>query len=328
MEMRNWRHTNGTVGNLTKESGDWRAQLHRQSSVNKLTDTLIRHLPFSGYERLQELKNIAVRIEEEIYTAATSQSEYSRKICLNMLMIETRLQNPMSDSFQSNNLCFSVPLDSTAQAGNPNGGDWQEEVYQKVKAMKELYLLDSRPIQGANGSQVTPQVNTQGQQIMSQSVHINTELSGMQGSSSLSFASPPISGLQQPTISTVAGQILNMQSASRAVGNHVMQPGDWRAQLAADSRERIRNKIFDTLKRHLPFTGQEGLQELEKIGGRFEEKIYTIATSQSDYLRRISLKMLTMEIGSHDPMSDLIESISDDGSALQIQEQVYDETSE
>ncbi|KAC9988345.1 hypothetical protein E3N88_44977 [Mikania micrantha] len=265
MDMRNWRHTNGTVGNLTKESGDWRAQLHRQRSVNKLTDTLIRHLPFSGYERLQELKTIAVRIEEEIYTAATNQSEYSRKICLNMLMIETRLQNPISDSFQSNNLSFSVPLDSTDQAGNPNGGDWQEEVYQKVEAMKELYLLDSRPIQGANGL---------------------------------------------------------------AVGNHVMQPGDWRTQVAADSRERIRNKILDTLKRHLPFAGHEGLQELEKISERFEEKIYTTATSQSDYLRRISLKMLTIETGSHDPMSYLIESSSDDGSALQIQEQVYDETSE
>ncbi|KAL8230800.1 hypothetical protein R6Q57_000578 [Mikania cordata] len=31
-------------------------------------DTLIRHLPFSGYERLQELKKIAVRVEEEIYS--------------------------------------------------------------------------------------------------------------------------------------------------------------------------------------------------------------------------------------------------------------------
>ncbi|KAL8264110.1 hypothetical protein R6Q59_022240 [Mikania micrantha] len=314
MDMRNWRHTNGTVGNLTKESGDWRAQLHRQRSVNKLTDTLIRHLPFSGYERLQELKTIAVRIEEEIYTAATNQSEYSRKICLNMLMIETRLQNPMSYSLQSNSPSFSVPLDLTAQAGNPNGGDWQEEVYQKVKAMKELYLLDLRP--------------TQGSQVMSQSMHINPGLSGMQGSSSLSFASPPISGLQQPNISTVAGQILNMQSASEAVGDHVMQPGDWRAQLSAASRERIRNRILDTLKRHIPI-----LPELEKITERFEEKIYTIATSQSDYLRKISLKMLTMELGSHDPVPDLIQSSSasrNTGSALQlqIQEQFYNETSE
>jgi len=37
---------------------------------------------------------------------------------------------------------------------------------------------------------------------------------------------------------------------------------------------------MDTLKRHLPVSGQEGLHELRKIAQRFEEKIYTAATSQ------------------------------------------------
>ncbi|KAL4626580.1 hypothetical protein ACB092_05G107200 [Castanea dentata] len=31
-------------------------------------------------------------------------------------------------------------LDSTAQTGHANGADWQEETYQKVKTMKDLYL--------------------------------------------------------------------------------------------------------------------------------------------------------------------------------------------
>ncbi|XP_065622032.1 uncharacterized protein LOC112038370 [Quercus suber] len=73
---------------------------------------------------------------------------------------------------------------------------------------------------------------------------------------------------------------------------------DWRSQLRPDSRQRIVNKIMETLKRHLPVSGQEGLHELRKIAIRFEEKIYTAATSQSDYLRKISLKMLTMETKS------------------------------
>ncbi|XP_011044901.1 PREDICTED: mediator of RNA polymerase II transcription subunit 15a-like isoform X9 [Populus euphratica] len=81
-------------------------------------------------------------------------------------------------------------------------------------------------------------------------------------------------------------------------GEPVMDTGDWRAQLQPESRQRIVNKIMETLKRHLPFTGQEGLQELKKIAVRFEEKIYTAATNQSDYLRKISLKMLTMETKS------------------------------
>jgi len=37
---------------------------------------------------------------------------------------------------------------------------------------------------------------------------------------------------------------------------------------------------MDTLKRHLPVSGQEGLHELQKIAQRFEEKIFTAATSQ------------------------------------------------
>ncbi|KDP37022.1 hypothetical protein JCGZ_06078 [Jatropha curcas] len=81
-----------------------------------------------------------------------------------------------------------------------------------------------------------------------------------------------------------------------------MDAGDWRAQLQPDSRQRIVNKIMETLKRHLPFSGQEGLEELKKIAVRFEEKIYTAAASQPDYLRKISLKMLTMESKSQNPM--------------------------
>lgn len=36
----------------------------------------------------------------------------------------------------------------------------------------------------------------------------------------------------------------------------------------------------ETLKRHLPFSGLEGALEIETIAVRFEEKIYSAATSQ------------------------------------------------
>ncbi|XP_065868170.1 mediator of RNA polymerase II transcription subunit 15a-like isoform X2 [Euphorbia lathyris] len=51
---------------------------------------------------------------------------------------------------------------------------------------------------------------------------------------------------------------------------------------------------METLKRHLPFSGQE----IKEIAVRFEEKMYTAAMNQSDYLRKISLKMLAMESNS------------------------------
>ncbi|XP_057525962.1 mediator of RNA polymerase II transcription subunit 15a [Amaranthus tricolor] len=69
---------------------------------------------------------------------------------------------------------------------------------------------------------------------------------------------------------------------------------DWKNQLQLESRQRIITKIMETLKRHRPFSGEE-VKELRAIAARFEEKIYNTAISQSDYLRKISLKMLTME---------------------------------
>lgn len=36
----------------------------------------------------------------------------------------------------------STSLDSTAQTGGTNAGDWQEETYQKIKALKDLYFTD------------------------------------------------------------------------------------------------------------------------------------------------------------------------------------------
>ncbi|MED6118145.1 hypothetical protein PIB30_000127 [Stylosanthes scabra] len=73
---------------------------------------------------------------------------------------------------------------------------------------------------------------------------------------------------------------------------------EWRHQLHPESRQRIVNKITDTLRRHVPVSGPDGSQELWKIARRFEEKIFAAASSQSDYLRKISLKMLTMETDS------------------------------
>ncbi|MBA0840543.1 hypothetical protein Goarm_003121 [Gossypium armourianum] len=81
---------------------------------------------------------------------------------------------------------------------------------------------------------------------------------------------------------------------------------------------------MDTLKRHLPFSGQDGLNELRKIAVRFEEKIFTAATSQSDYLKRISLKMLTMENKSQNTVPNTgNNSIPPDPGSQGMQNQVH-----
>ncbi|KAJ4915904.1 Mediator of RNA polymerase II transcription subunit 15a [Raphanus sativus] len=87
----------------------------------------------------------------------------------------------------------------------------------------------------------------------------------------------------------------NYWTPSLPKGEPAMDTGDWRLHLPPDSREKIINKIVETLKNHLPNSGPEGINELRRIAARFEGKILSGAANPSDYLRKISIKMLTME---------------------------------
>ncbi|KAK8641742.1 hypothetical protein V6N13_011120 [Hibiscus sabdariffa] len=552
MDTNNWRPT-PPGGENTMDSGDWRTTLQpdsRQRIVNKIMDTLKRHLPFSGQEGLNELRKIAVRFEEKIFTAASSQSDYLRRISLKMLTMEIKSQSTMSNTGNTSKPPDPASLDSTAQTGQANVGDWQEEVYQKIKAMKETYLpelieihqkiaakllqhdslpqqpkseqLDKlkifktmlerilhfltvskanivpaykeklssyekqiinfintnrprKPISAMQQGQLPPphmhsmqqpqpqinqtqshdnQMNPQLQSInlqvnfenpvydayishqhatyeeagsecpapdtargcmptmsppsllpgfekddvvlttafgkpeikeqthdsmvnmakpnslrltvvtmadeaaaavgeelaamRKQGVHARTSFipTGMTGAEKMKWREPPTDtnccgegplpietfatfhATAKPLLisktearPTVEGSKIRSISWNRGLfienfmdtnnwrptppsGENTMDGGDWRTTLQPDSRQRIVNKITDTLKRHLPFSGQEGLNELGKIAVRFEEKIFTAASSQSDYLRRISLKMLTMETKSQSSMSN------------------------
>ncbi|CAM0947689.1 unnamed protein product [Alopecurus aequalis] len=71
--------------------------------------------------------------------------------------------------------------------------------------------------------------------------------------------------------------------------------GDWRAELHPDERSRVLNRILETLKRNLPVSLPERLGELQNIAMRYEENIYTSATSLTEYLRRISLSMVSLQ---------------------------------
>ncbi|KAL0919842.1 hypothetical protein M5K25_011966 [Dendrobium thyrsiflorum] len=188
MENNNWRPAQGETPSMEVPSSDWRSQLQpeaRQRIVNKIMDTLRRHLPVAAPEGMTELKKIAVRFEEKIYAAAVNQSDYLRKISLKMLSMETKTQQ-------------NTPMNS--QPGvNQNSTD-------------------------TGSIAIPPQVNSQGQSLpqiplvgppsgrqqhLPQNLQNNTPAS-MQGSSSLS-ASPSITGLTQSTI-TNFGHTSNMQN--------------------------------------------------------------------------------------------------------------------
>ncbi|MCL7043443.1 hypothetical protein MKW94_013153 [Papaver nudicaule] len=218
------------------DATDWRTQFqpeYRHRIITKISETLKKHLPFSGPDGLEEVRKIAVKFEEEMFTVATSQSDYLRKISLKMLAMETKSQ--------ANGVANSLPLNT------------------------------------AVGSQISLANQSLAQQpLLSQNMQSN-------------IANP---GIQRP-------MTLSRLPASQSNVEPNMDATDWRTQLQPDSRQRIVNKILETLKRYLPVANPEGCVELNKIAGRFEERIFTAATSQSDYLRKISLKMLTMETKSN-----------------------------
>ncbi|GLJ48141.1 hypothetical protein SUGI_1016610 [Cryptomeria japonica] len=77
--------------------------------------------------------------------------------------------------------------------------------------------------------------------------------------------------------------------------NRIVTTTDWRIDLSPDSRNKIVNKIMYTLQKHMPFIGPDSMNECKKIALRFEEKMYAAAVDQQDYLRKISLKMLSLK---------------------------------
>ncbi|KAI3792877.1 hypothetical protein L2E82_06768 [Cichorium intybus] len=79
-----------------------------------------------------------------------------------------------------------------------------------------------------------------------------------------------------------------------SVGGDSSMESDWRVHLSAVFRHRIVMKIIETIKKHQS-SGPEKLHEIKTIAVRVEEKIYTTATNQGDYMRKISVKLLGVQ---------------------------------
>ncbi|XP_011015517.1 PREDICTED: mediator of RNA polymerase II transcription subunit 15a-like isoform X3 [Populus euphratica] len=123
MDANNWRPTI-PGGEPVIDMGYWRIQLQpdsRKRIIDKIMETLKRHLLFSGQEGLQELKKFSIRFEEKIYITATNQ----------MLSMEIRSQNAMPTAPMDP----AASLDYTAQTGHAKGADWQEEIYEKLDSL-------------------------------------------------------------------------------------------------------------------------------------------------------------------------------------------------
>ncbi|KAL5221401.1 hypothetical protein ABZP36_026114 [Zizania latifolia] len=78
--------------------------------------------------------------------------------------------------------------------------------------------------------------------------------------------------------------------------------GDWRALIHPDARARIVAKIFQTLQKIFPPSLNEGLVDLQRVSARLEGRFYSLACNKSDYLRKISLRMLNYEYNPLQPV--------------------------
>ncbi|XP_048425132.1 uncharacterized protein LOC103940355 [Pyrus x bretschneideri] len=263
------------------EAGDdWRTQLQSESRhriVAKIIETMKRHVPFDGPEGLREIERIAVTFEENMYVGASSQSDYIRKISLKMLTMETKSQTAVSHASLGPFL-----MDTNIQTRPPEGGepsmetgDWRSQLQLDSRHRIVAKILETLkrhlPFNGEEGLRELEKIAAR----FEEKIYV-------------------AASSQSDYLRKISMKMLAMENKPQG-GETSMVTSNWRSQLQPDSRHRIIAKIKEVLRRHLPFTGEEGLHELERIAVRFEEKIYTVAVSLSDYLRKISLKLHTME---------------------------------
>ncbi|KAL2935676.1 Mediator of RNA polymerase II transcription subunit 15a [Bienertia sinuspersici] len=161
------------------DGGDWRSQLPpetRKTMVNHLIGTLMRQLPFSGQEGLQEVKQIAIRFEEDMYSAAKNERHYLKKIFSKWHTMELK---------SLNNLPTAVPLNSAGLSRNP-----QDSASQSIQSQVQN-LSQSVPLQMvSNQSQAR-------QQLLAQNMQNTITSAGLRTTFSLPNSMAPASGLTQ-----------------------------------------------------------------------------------------------------------------------------------
>ncbi|CAI7881606.1 unnamed protein product, partial [Closterium sp. NIES-53] len=71
---------------------------------------------------------------------------------------------------------------------------------------------------------------------------------------------------------------------------------DWRTRLPREKRQILVKRIMESLQK---FTSAPDMNELHRVAASFEQKIFSMATNQDDYLWRISQKMLYIKSKGH-----------------------------
>ncbi|WZZ57679.1 hypothetical protein YC2023_057786 [Brassica napus] len=278
---------------------DWRTQLQsdaRESIVNMMyhrTEALKKqHLPFSGPEGVNEHSKIASRFEDKVFNTAAnlSQNDYLRKISLEVLTIENTVKNaaepttPLNSSAGKANVDVGSLMDNNSLRPSylPNRepavdtGDWRTQLPPATRRMIVNNITDTL-VKHHSGTERTNELrgfaarleenifNTADHQVIHWLHNINIDY------------------LRQ--ISAKISLLAASNSLPLDLGNLGINRGDWRNQHPPGSRQKNVNKLFETLKKHVPYSGKEGIEELMRIAVSFEELIFNTARNQQNILK-------------------------------------------
>ncbi|RID57735.1 hypothetical protein BRARA_F01090 [Brassica rapa] len=315
-------------GEPAMDANDWRTHLpfdSRQKIVNKIMATLMKHLPYSGPEGINELKRIAVRFEEKVFSSSVHQNDYLRKISMKMLTMETKSQNVAGSASSipadSSNLAFDELNNLMINNGNVEpfllneepaikSGDWRTQLPPGSRQNIVNKIMDTLkkhfPYSGPEGINELKRIAARFEEkIFSSAVHqtdylrkismkiltMETKAQNAAGSDSSILADS-----NNLTLDDIMNHLIKDNAEPSLLNvEPAINSGDWRIQLPPDSRQKNIDKLLETLKKHVPYSGQEGIEELRRIAISFEELIFNTALNQVDYFRKISLKMQTME---------------------------------
>ncbi|KAF8049540.1 hypothetical protein N665_2183s0003 [Sinapis alba] len=284
---------------------DWRNQLQsdaRESIVNMITEALKKqHLPFSGPEGVNEHRKIASRFEDKVFNSAANLNDYLRKISLEVLTIENTVKSSADPSISIPDANNTTPFNSAGKANVDVGslmdnnslrpsslpnrepavdtGDWRAQLPPAARRMIVNNITDTLEKHHSGAKRTN-------------------ELRGFAArleENIFNTADHQIDYLRQ--ISAKISLLAVSNSLPLDLGNLAINRGDWRTHHPPGSRQKNVNKLLETLKKHVPYSGKEGIDELMRIAVSFEELIFNTARNQVDYLSKISLKMQSMEEG-------------------------------
>ncbi|KAJ0257100.1 Mediator complex subunit 15 [Hirschfeldia incana] len=285
---------------------DWRTQLQsdaRESIVNMITEALKKqHLPFSGPEGVYEHRKIASRFEDKVFNTAANLNDYLRKISLEVLTIENtvkRAADPLISIPDANN---TTPFSSAGKGNVDVGslmdnnslrpsslpsresaldtGDWRTQLPPAARRMIIINITDTLEKQHP-GTERTNELRRFAARL--EDIIFNS-------------AAHQIDYLRQ--ISAKISLLAANNCLPLDLGHLDINRGDWRTLHPPGSRQKNVNKLLETLKKQVPYSGEEGIEELTRIAVSFEELIFNTAKNQVDYFSKISLKMQSMEDGS------------------------------